>query len=75
VNYAARRSYRHANAERPHGYATAAALTGGFHWVLWVYGLTGLAAIPAAFVLIRRTRNADEMAAAQSPDVMVAATR
>ena len=36
--------------------ATAAALTGGFQWALWVCGLTGLAAIPAAFVLIRRTR-------------------
>jgi MFS family permease len=49
-----------------HGYATAAALTGGFHWALWVCGLTALAAIPAAFVLIRRTRNAGEMAAAQA---------
>ena len=38
-----------------HGYATAAALTGGFHWALWVCGLTGLAAILVAFVLIRRT--------------------
>jgi hypothetical protein len=37
-----------------HGYATAAALTGGFQRALWVCGLTGLAAIPAAFVLIRR---------------------
>jgi sugar phosphate permease len=32
------------------GYATAAALTGGFQWALWVCGLTGLAAIPIAFV-------------------------
>jgi hypothetical protein len=32
------------------GYATAAALTGGFQWALWVCGLTGLAAIPVAFV-------------------------
>jgi EmrB/QacA subfamily drug resistance transporter len=39
-----------------HGFSTAAALTGGFQWALWVCGLTGLAAIPAAFVLIRRTR-------------------
>lgn len=57
-----------------HGYATAAALTGGFHWALWVCGLTGLAAIPAAFVLIRR-RNADELPAAQSQDLMTTATR
>jgi energy-converting hydrogenase Eha subunit G len=39
-----------------HGDATATALTGGFQWALWVCGLTGLAAIPAALVLIRRTR-------------------
>jgi hypothetical protein len=38
-----------------HGYATSAALTGGFQRALWVCGLTGLAAIPVAFVLIRRT--------------------
>jgi hypothetical protein len=38
-----------------HGYATATALTGGFQRALWVCGLTGLAAIPVAFVLIRRT--------------------
>ena len=46
-------SYSHTLAR--HGYTTAAALTGGFHWALWVCGLTGLAAIPVAFVLIRRT--------------------
>jgi EmrB/QacA subfamily drug resistance transporter len=39
-----------------HGLAATAALTGGFQWALWVCGLTGLAAIPAAFALIRRTR-------------------
>jgi EmrB/QacA subfamily drug resistance transporter len=48
-----------------HGYATAAALTGGFQWALWVCGLTGLAAIPVAFVLIRRTRKADVIATVQ----------
>jgi EmrB/QacA subfamily drug resistance transporter len=37
-----------------HGYPAAAALTGGFHWALWVCGLTGLAAIPVAFAGIRR---------------------
>jgi EmrB/QacA subfamily drug resistance transporter len=41
-----------------HGYATAAALAGGLQWAMWVCGLTGLAAIPVAFLLIRRTRNA-----------------
>jgi EmrB/QacA subfamily drug resistance transporter len=42
-----------------HGYATAAALTGGLHWAMWACGLTGLAAIPVAFALIRRPRKAD----------------
>jgi EmrB/QacA subfamily drug resistance transporter len=36
------------------GQATAAALTGGFQWALWVSGLTGLAAVPVTFLLIRR---------------------
>ena len=36
------------------GYATAAALTGGFHCALWACGLTGLAAIPVALTIIRR---------------------
>ncbi len=46
----------HSRALLHHGDAAAAALTGGFQWALWVCGLTGLAAIPAAVVLIRRTR-------------------
>jgi EmrB/QacA subfamily drug resistance transporter len=68
-----------------HGYATAAALTGGFHSALWVCGLSGLAAIPVAFVLIRRTRKADvpatprtqgpAMAAAQPQEPQMATTR
>ena len=40
------------------GYPTVAALTGGFQLALWVCGLSGLAAIPVAFGLIRRTRKA-----------------
>ena len=36
------------------GHAAAVALTGGFHWALWVCGLTGLAAVPAAVLLVRR---------------------
>jgi EmrB/QacA subfamily drug resistance transporter len=36
------------------GYATAAALTGGFQRALWVSGLTALAAIPVALTIIRR---------------------
>jgi EmrB/QacA subfamily drug resistance transporter len=36
------------------GHQAAAALTGGFQWALWVGGLTGLAAVPVTFLLIRR---------------------
>jgi len=36
------------------GNATSSALTGGFQLALWVCGLTGLAAVPVTFVLIRR---------------------
>jgi EmrB/QacA subfamily drug resistance transporter len=37
-----------------HGSTVADALTGGFHAALWVSGLAGLAAVPVAFLLIRR---------------------
>jgi EmrB/QacA subfamily drug resistance transporter len=43
----------HAGTLTRHGFAAAVALTGGFHWALWVCGLTGLAGIPVAFALIR----------------------
>ena len=36
------------------GHAIAESLTGGFHWALWVCGLTGLAAVPVALLLVRR---------------------
>ena len=41
-----------------HGYAPAAALTGGFQLALWVCGLSGVAAVPVAFGLIRRHQKA-----------------
>ncbi|MGO9781767.1 MAG: MFS transporter [Streptosporangiaceae bacterium] len=41
-----------------HGYAAPAALTGGFQLALWVFGLTGVAAVPVAFGLIRRHQKA-----------------
>ncbi len=47
-----------------HGYATAAALTGGFRLALWVCGLTGLAAVPVAFGFIRRQQKAATVATA-----------
>jgi hypothetical protein len=47
-------SYAHTLAQ--HGYGAAAALTGGFQRALWVCGLSGLAAVPVAFALIRRPR-------------------
>jgi EmrB/QacA subfamily drug resistance transporter len=34
------------------------ALAGGFHWALWVCGLVGLAAVPVALLLVRRTETA-----------------
>jgi EmrB/QacA subfamily drug resistance transporter len=40
------------------GHTTAAALTGGFQWALWVCGLTALAGIPVSFLLIRKTEKA-----------------
>jgi EmrB/QacA subfamily drug resistance transporter len=39
-----------------HGHSPAAALTGGFGLAMWVCGVTGLAAVPVAFGLIRRRR-------------------
>jgi hypothetical protein len=41
-----------------HGYATGAALTGGFTTALWACGLTGLAAVPVAYLLTRRAKAA-----------------
>ena len=51
------------------GYGTAAALTGGFQLALWVCGLTGLVAIPVAFVLIRRAEMSKAVASTQQPEV------
>ena len=63
------------------GAASAAALTGGFSAALWVCGLTGLAAIPVVFALVRRTAMTRRVAAsaadqeapqADQPETMVA---
>jgi hypothetical protein len=35
------------------GDALADALTGGFHWALWVCGLVALAGVPVALILVR----------------------
>jgi EmrB/QacA subfamily drug resistance transporter len=37
------------------GHTATDALTGGFHQALWVCGLVGLAAVPVALLLVRRT--------------------
>ena len=58
-----------------HGYATAAALTGGFRAALWVCGLTGLVAVPVAFGLIRRHQKAPTVAAAQPQELVTPAAR
>ncbi len=52
-----------------HGSGTAAALTGGFQWALWVCGLTGLVAVPVTFLLIRRAEIAKAVASTQRPEV------
>jgi EmrB/QacA subfamily drug resistance transporter len=49
------------------GHAAAVALTGGFHWALWVSGLVALAAVPVAFLLVRRKEIAQAATAAVSP--------
>jgi EmrB/QacA subfamily drug resistance transporter len=48
------------------GHAVADALAGGFHAALWVCGLVGLAAVPVAFLLVRR---------AETPQAGVAPTQ
>jgi MFS family permease len=55
------------------GHTTAAALTGGFQWAFWVTGLTGLAAVPVTFLLIRRTELARAVAASLQREPWVAA--
>ena len=55
------------------GHAVAAALTGGFQWAFWVTGLTGLAAVPVTFLLIRRTELARAAAASRQRQAPVPA--
>lgn len=56
-----------------HGSTHAAALTGGFTLALWVCGLTGLAAIPVTFLLIRRPKPVEAADGAGSSPQAVAA--
>ena len=58
-----------------HGYATAAALTGGFQLALWVCGLTGLIAVPVAIGLIRRRQKAPDGGGGAAPGTVTSATR
>jgi EmrB/QacA subfamily drug resistance transporter len=44
----------HSRALAGQGHTAGEALTGGFHWALWVAGLTALAAVPVALLLVRR---------------------
>jgi hypothetical protein len=55
-----------------HRCATAAALTGGFQLALWVCGLTGLAAVPAAVLLIRRTERPNAVPVPRAPEAAMA---
>ena len=52
------------------GHATAVALTGGFQWAFWVSGLTGLTAVPVAFLLIRRRELTRAAASALQREVL-----
>jgi len=45
------------------GQALATALTGGFHWALWVSGLIALSAVPVTFLLVRQREMAKAVAA------------
>jgi hypothetical protein len=56
-----------------HGYATPAALTGGFHLALWVCGLTGFLGVLAAALLIRRTGHPTGVSIAPEREVAMAA--
>jgi EmrB/QacA subfamily drug resistance transporter len=54
------------------GHAAAVALTGGFHWALWVSGLAALAAVPVALLLVRRTEIAQAtVAPAPRPETAI----
>jgi MFS family permease len=55
------------------GHPIAEALTGGFHWALWVCGLTGLTAVPVAFLLVRRAEIAQTAAATGQREISVPA--
>jgi len=55
------------------GHTAAVALTGGFQWALWIIGLTGLAAVPVTFLLIRRTEFTRAAAASRQPEPAAAA--
>jgi hypothetical protein len=52
----------HFRAQLGHGHLPAAALTSGFQWAFWVCGLTGLAAVPVTFLLVRRRELATAVA-------------
>jgi EmrB/QacA subfamily drug resistance transporter len=56
----------HARVLTAQGQPAGVALTGGFHWALWVAGLTALAAVPVTFLLVRRAELA-QAAAASAP--------
>jgi MFS family permease len=53
----------HSRVLQGQGHALGAALTGGFHWALWVCGLIALSAVPVAFLLVRRSELAKVVAA------------
>ena len=55
-----------------HGLSSSAALTGGFQMAVLVCGLTGLLAVPAAVVFIRRTEHPNAVSIPQGRDLALA---
>jgi EmrB/QacA subfamily drug resistance transporter len=54
----------HTRALLGQGSAVTTALTGGFHWALWVSGLIALSGVPVTFLLVRQREMAKAVAAA-----------
>lgn len=65
----------HSHTLAQQGYQAAAALAGGLQWATWACGLAALAAIPAASLLIRRTRRTDAITITRADEPATAATR
>lgn len=57
------------------GHTVTTALTGGFHWALWVSGLIALSAVAVTFLLVRQREMTKAVAATATQAVAAAAAR